>query len=272
MILLYLYILLQLIVSPIRTRSKGTRKSNVVLGAYECHQVFMNVEEIHQTNTDFCNDLHKYSKQYSNRSFIGRLFSRHVSTYKQGMHTRILKVVTNLLFFFFQLDKFKCYRNFLLGVENARHFHTKELKHNVSYQAFIDVSSIQKHDRKNRSHLSLLIFLYILVQRVTDDGNSTVYGYLLLPAERIGHYRVFLQGKQHFFFILFFLFLRQTYTHYLHIYNQKLSSTLLSRILTLATSRKHWSSLKKLLASMTTITPTLSIYSRVCYNLSRTVR
>ncbi|ORZ07807.1 hypothetical protein BCR42DRAFT_148074 [Absidia repens] len=102
----------------------------------------MNIEEIHQANTDFCSDLHKYTKHPSNRSPIGLLFSRH-------------------------LDKFKCYRNFLLGVENARLFHTKEIKHNISYQAFID--------------------------RVTDNGNSTVYGSLLLPAERIGHYRVFLQ-------------------------------------------------------------------------------
>lgn len=67
----------QTIVSPLRQRSKG-RKSSIILGAYECHQVFMNIEEIHKMNAGFYSDLEQHS--FSSQPCIGMLFSRHVST------------------------------------------------------------------------------------------------------------------------------------------------------------------------------------------------
>ncbi|SAM08747.1 hypothetical protein [Absidia glauca] len=127
------------IVSPLRQRSKG-RKSSIILGAYECHQVFMNIEEIHKMNAGFYSDLEQHSS--SSQPCIGMLFSRHLSD-------------------------FKCYRNFLLGVENARRFHTKEIKNNMAYQTFIG--------------------------RTMADGGYTVYDYLLLPGQRLGHYKLFLE-------------------------------------------------------------------------------
>jgi hypothetical protein len=66
----------QTIVSPLRQRSKG-RKSSIILGAYECHQVFMNIEEIHKMNAGFHSDLLQHSS--SSQPCIGMLFSRHVS-------------------------------------------------------------------------------------------------------------------------------------------------------------------------------------------------
>lgn len=65
----------QTIVNPLCQRSKG-RKSNIILGAYECHQVFMNIEEIHKVNSSFYSDLQQHSS--SSQPCIGMLFNRHV--------------------------------------------------------------------------------------------------------------------------------------------------------------------------------------------------
>ncbi|CAO3627692.1 unnamed protein product [Cunninghamella blakesleeana] len=64
------------------------------------------------------------------------------------------------------LDYFKCYKKFLSGVSNARLFHTKEFKNNVLYLAFLNKLS---------------------------EGTPTVYDYLLLPGQRLGHYKMFLK-------------------------------------------------------------------------------
>ncbi|KAI8089006.1 uncharacterized protein BX664DRAFT_125593 [Halteromyces radiatus] len=101
----------------------------------------MNIEEIHNVNSNFYLGLQQ-QYNHENSSSIGLLFSHH-------------------------LHQFKCYRHFLLGVQNARSFHTKEIKTNPSYRTFLE--------------------------KITADGNLTVYDYLILPVQRLGHYKLFLQ-------------------------------------------------------------------------------
>ncbi|ORX47948.1 Dbl homology domain-containing protein [Hesseltinella vesiculosa] len=126
---------LKAIVLPLRSRTKDKRKC--ILGAYECNQIFINIDDVYKVNTAFAQDVKSCSSDA-----IGLLFSRH-------------------------LDQFKAYHHFLLGLENAKSFHTKEMRSNLDYHQYLE-------KRK--------------------DGNPTVYDYLLLPAQRLGHYKLFLQG------------------------------------------------------------------------------
>ncbi|KAI8391325.1 uncharacterized protein BYT42DRAFT_556500 [Radiomyces spectabilis] len=134
---------ISLIVHPIRTRTKD--KHQTILGLYECNKIFMNIEEILQVSEAFCKDLCRYRDAAGQGINFGDLCLKH-------------------------LKQFRCYHKYLLGVENAQAFNIKELKHNASYQAFLDKTK-DKHG--------------------PDMGNQTVYDYLALPGQRVGRYTMF---------------------------------------------------------------------------------
>ncbi|KAI8067449.1 hypothetical protein BC940DRAFT_300772, partial [Gongronella butleri] len=126
---------LKVIVHPLRARTKDKARS--ILGAYECNQIFMNIDDIYQANKAFGNEL-----KTCKADALGALFSQH-------------------------LDHFKLYHHFLVGIDNAKSFHSKEFRNNVEYNSFLE--------------------------RI-KEGSPTVYDYLLLPVQRLGHYKLFLQG------------------------------------------------------------------------------
>ncbi|KAI9278409.1 Dbl homology domain-containing protein [Phascolomyces articulosus] len=152
------------IVHPIRMRARDKQKR--ILGPYECGKVFMNIEQILQVNEAFRLDLARYQSTSSNNN-------NNTATSGTGNEADPSSQQQQQLDFgeicLIHLRRFVgCYHKFLLGVENAQTFNTKEQKDNPTYDAYLD---------KIKGTM----------------GNQTVYDYLALPGQRVGRYTMFLK-------------------------------------------------------------------------------
>ncbi|KAI7861002.1 Dbl homology domain-containing protein [Circinella umbellata] len=141
------------IVHPIRTRARDKQKR--ILGPYECGKVFMNIEQILQVNEAFRLDLARYQSTVITGTTTTTTTPSQTIDFGEMCLNHLRRFVSY-------------YHKFLLGVENAQTFNTKEQKDNPTYDAYLD-------------------------EVKGTMGNQTVYDYLALPGQRVGRYTMFLK-------------------------------------------------------------------------------
>ncbi|KAI9469015.1 MAG: hypothetical protein EXX96DRAFT_101325 [Benjaminiella poitrasii] len=96
------------------------QQKNSILNTFKCQKIFLNIDQIMQVNNDFLKDL----LSIPNTSNFGILCEKHI-------------------------NKFECYRKYLLEQSEAQKLHAKEYKTNQSYKRFISkVKEVPAFKRK----------------------------------------------------------------------------------------------------------------------------
>ncbi|KAI7904576.1 uncharacterized protein BX663DRAFT_502848 [Cokeromyces recurvatus] len=105
------------VVNPLRI---NMHQKNSILNTFKCQKIFLNIDQIMQVNRDFLSDLLTMKKS----SNFGDLCKKHI-------------------------NKFECYRKYLLEQAEAQKLHANEYKTNQNYKRFISkVKEVPEFKRK----------------------------------------------------------------------------------------------------------------------------